>query len=169
MLDHLCGQQFMYCTRDTSSLEIWVLLMMQFLYFCGSGSHYPCLAVIHFASLLLRYFSLHLAILRFVVSELYPSKGVWLWHLTWLLSRIMNPMTYAAILSRRWVRWSNEKHEPITQDKKCFLIWVMPLQGWRKTKIKNYNSILFKYIGWHLKSGAYIKTVFYSVRSNYLI
>ena len=29
---------------------------------------YPCLAVIHFASLLLRYFSLHLTILRFVVS-----------------------------------------------------------------------------------------------------
>ena len=27
MLDFLCGQLFMYCTLDTSSLEIWVLLM----------------------------------------------------------------------------------------------------------------------------------------------
>ena len=34
------------------------------------------MAVIHFASLLLRYFSLHLTIIRFVVSELYPSTGV---------------------------------------------------------------------------------------------
>ena len=32
MLDLLCGQVIMYCTLNTS-LEIWVLLMMQFLYF----------------------------------------------------------------------------------------------------------------------------------------
>ena len=31
MLDLLCGQLYMYCTLDTSSLGIWVLLMMQFL------------------------------------------------------------------------------------------------------------------------------------------
>ena len=29
-LDLLCWQLFMYCTLDTSSLEIWVVLMMQF-------------------------------------------------------------------------------------------------------------------------------------------
>ena len=28
MLDRLCGQLFMYCTLDTSSHEIWVLLMI---------------------------------------------------------------------------------------------------------------------------------------------
>ena len=35
MLNLLCGQLFMYCTLDTSSLGIWALLMMQFMYFCG--------------------------------------------------------------------------------------------------------------------------------------
>ena len=46
MLDLLCGQLYMYCTLDTSSPGIWVL-MMQFLSFCGLESHTSPVSVCH--------------------------------------------------------------------------------------------------------------------------
>ena len=44
MKDLLCGQLFMYCTLDTSSLEIWVLFfdaILVFLWLCPVVIHLP--------------------------------------------------------------------------------------------------------------------------------